>query len=150
MSIQQSDVILKKGFSIYIISGEKTPNYYKIGFTNNIHRRLKAYHTSIPGKIHVHNIKYFNDIESMKLAEKMIHYALREYRVQNNKEWFSGNIDMFIQKLDDVSNILDELINKNSGFIITKNIKKQQSYCYFLILLYVVFFVYVYKNFILY
>lgn len=102
---------LVRGPSVYIITSEALNNLYKIGFSMNIETRLKSYHTSIPGDIRVEHIQYFRNPTAMRLAEKLLHYALNSYRPKDNKEWFqTDDVSIFVTKLDNVADFVNGIV----------------------------------------
>jgi len=66
--------------------------YYKIGFTNNLKERMKAYSSMTP-KFTLIGIRNGN-----KEEEHMFHVYLHEFRL-GNKEWFTGLNNETIEKL---------------------------------------------------
>lgn len=62
---------------IYLI---ESPNYYKIGYTDNVERRLKQY------KTHCLEINLLDFKEGTSTDETNLHKACSEFKVEN--EWF--------------------------------------------------------------
>ena len=123
MTENQKTDNIKSGF-IYILYNEVF-NYYgenvfKIGKTNNIEHRLKAYTTSYikPCEIKFLSSKCIN----YDLAESFIFELLNKYRIVNNREFFK------IDKADAI-NIIEEVIYKiNNGIpFISKKQKNDKT-----------------------
>lgn len=85
---------------IYIIKGK---DYFKIGKTKNINRRMKEFKVSIPYSIKLNNLIKVSD---MTEAEKYIHKICERSRVEG--EWFSLS-----EK--DINLIIDVLKKKFNG-----------------------------------
>lgn len=103
------DIKLVKGPSVYIGTSTGVTNRYKIGFTKDIKQRMRLYHTDLLGEDKVVHIQYFESNEAMMLAEKLVHYLLRNYRDRFDKEWFiTSNIDYFIITLNKVADFINE------------------------------------------
>jgi predicted GIY-YIG superfamily endonuclease len=96
------------GNCVYIISCESLGDLYKIGITKNLNQRLKAYHTSLPDEVKVH---YQRRVTPMGLVEKIIHYNLKRYRVNDSKEWFRA--PQLKTLIDEVQAIIDFMISRN-------------------------------------
>ena len=78
-----------KGY-VYIIRDTEQDNLLKIGFTKgDVHKRAKQLSTGAAGLLVV---EWYILVPDCKVAERMIHHNLREYRF--NKEFFS--VDLFI------------------------------------------------------
>ncbi len=98
------------GNCVYILGCDGLGDLYKIGITKNLNQRLKAYHTSLPNEVEVH---YQRRVTPMELAEKIIHYNLREFRVNDSKEWFRAQ--QLETLVDEVQAVIDFMISRNSG-----------------------------------
>ena len=99
---------LVKGPSVYIVTAKALNNLYKIGFSADINKRMKSYHTAIPGQVRVEHIQYFNDCNGMKIAEKLLHYTLASFRPEGNKEWFeTDDVNRFVSDLDRIADFVN-------------------------------------------
>ena len=67
---------------IYLI---KSGNYLKIGYSQDIKKRLQNYLTHNP------DIILLDTIEGDESMEKMLHNLCKEFRVNNKQEWFYLN-----------------------------------------------------------
>ena len=63
--LSQTNIIYPKGHAIYIIKQRRlNKNYYKIGYTKNLNKRLFVYNTSFPYKI---KFNYYFLIKNKKI-----------------------------------------------------------------------------------
>jgi hypothetical protein len=107
--IVSSKYLFKKPM-VYIITSDTLSNLYKIGFTTNIHNRIKSFNTSIPGNVQIKYLQYYPDEQSMKIAEKLMHYSLSDIRYSQNKEWFkTDNFEKLKDKLDSITIFLKNI-----------------------------------------
>ncbi len=104
------------GNCVYIIGSNELEDLYKIGITKNLNQRLKAFHTAIPNEVEVH---YQRRVTPMELAEKIIHYNLREFRVNESKEWF--RTQQLQTLVDEVQAVIDFMISRNPENILQKD-----------------------------
>lgn len=65
-------------------------NLYKLGCTKNIIKRTKPYTTSYIDDV---EIKLKMNIDSYKIAEDILFYKLKKYRVKKTREFFTVKID---------------------------------------------------------
>ena len=89
---------------VYLIRCEEN-NYYKIGITKNIQRRLKQIQTSTPDKIYLvekYESKYSNKIE------KALHNFLVAYH--RNNEWFELPLEEELKFIEMCKSIEKNLI----------------------------------------
>ena len=87
-------------------------NLYKIGYTKNLQSRLKYYKTAFPSKAVTIHVRH---IHCHKLAEKVIHFCLRQYKYQGQggTEWFrSKNIVDVINIVNEVCNFLEHPLQR--------------------------------------
>lgn len=86
---------------------------YKIGQTKDLNNRLNHYSTSYPEES---EMKYSIIHKYYKEIEKIVHFNLKEYRMNNNREFFKCKLETIIECIDKVKNYtLDEIssiINK--------------------------------------
>ena len=71
-------------FFVYAIGPENGP--VKIGFTNNLKKRLKAIQTGNSEKIEVFYSEQFDSKKDMMEAERILHHTLSHRRLKG--EWF--------------------------------------------------------------
>ena len=76
----------------YVYLVHTSNKYYKIGYTNNIQHRQKAYNTHNPNAKIVEYIE-LDDQKIAKLYEKIAHNEL--YDLYGSKEWFKPNTKVF-------------------------------------------------------
>ena len=67
---------------IYLI---KSGNYLKIGYSNDVKKRLQNYITHNP------DIVLLDTIEGDESIEKMLHNLCKEFKLNNKQEWFHLN-----------------------------------------------------------
>lgn len=67
---------------VYLI---KSGNYLKIGYSNDVKKRLQNYTTHNP------DIVLLDTIEGDESIEKMLHNLCKEFRLNNKQEWFHLN-----------------------------------------------------------
>jgi hypothetical protein len=79
---------------VYLIRCEEN-NYYKIGITKNIERRLKQIQTGTPDKIYLVE-KYESDFSS-KIEKALHNYFIYCHR---NNEWFELTLEDELKFLD--------------------------------------------------
>jgi hypothetical protein len=118
------DEVIKEGY-IYIIYNNmymhNGDNIFKLGKTQDIGNRLKAYTTSyiMPCEIRYLSEKCIN----YSLAEKIIFDKLKLFRIKLNREFFQGNINYFI-------NIIEQVIENINNLLITSyKLEKSQNKC---------------------
>ena len=70
---------------IYVISAEDGTGYQKIGFSQNVEKRLSSIQTGNPTRLKVH---YTQEVpkEKVRLLEKKIHQTIKHNKVSG--EWF--------------------------------------------------------------
>jgi hypothetical protein len=94
-------------YVIYIIINDalKMKELFKIGMTRNLIHRLSTYNTSCQ-----HEVLYFSksckDTETMSLIDKMIKKRLAHCRIQNNREFFIGDLWYLIKNIDECINFI--------------------------------------------
>lgn len=71
-------------FYVYAIGTSTSPT--KIGFTNNLQKRLSAIQTGNPENIVIHHFVEFDTEKEMREAEKRVHKVLGHLRKKG--EWF--------------------------------------------------------------
>lgn len=71
---------------IYIINAYRT-NFVKIGYTNNLTRRIKEIQIGCPYKL---NLIFFLQTKDYKLIEKSLHNKFKQDKIRG--EWFNINI----------------------------------------------------------
>ncbi len=71
-------------FFVYAIGPENGP--VKIGFTNDLKKRLKAIQTGNPQKVEIFYSEQFDSKKDMMEAERILHKTLSHKRLKG--EWF--------------------------------------------------------------
>lgn len=74
-------------------------NWYKVGITQDLSKRLGTYQTSSPDRnfFVVHSIKHSN----IELAEKKIQENMHYFAFRRKKEWFQIPINTAISRLNE-------------------------------------------------
>lgn len=103
---------------VYIIEFDIYPGVYKIGKSKDIDSRYKQFkqNTSILGNV---KLIYSKEFEDYSKAESDIHLALKDYRVQENREFFKGDAQEFIKVIEGLNSedykiIADTSYNKDN------------------------------------
>ena len=108
----------KKGFCVYIIGCNEITDRFKIGFTNNLNRRLGDFYTEMSYNPIVYYIKY---VEKAKFIESVIHHVLRKYRIYNSREWFkTDDKQIFIDALENITIFFENEDKKHENVIDVK------------------------------
>jgi predicted GIY-YIG superfamily endonuclease len=84
---------------IYIIQMKGT-NYFKIGVSNNLNKRLSTLQTGNPVKLYI--VRYYIIYTDANRLEKLLHNYLSEYHIR--LEWFCISVDI----LKDIENIINK------------------------------------------
>jgi len=94
------DSYIDKGF-IYILTHPSYNNNLKISRSNNLTKRLQSHSCS-----HIENPQMIFTIESLnyKLAERLIHQKLRQYKLKcdSSREFFTIDINQAISTIKEV------------------------------------------------
>lgn len=88
----------KEGF-VYLLSNEfYLENLFKIGYTTrDVEDRVsELYTTGVPAKF---NVEYKLSVNNIRKVEEAIHSELAKNRVNNEREFFLGNKDLFIKTI---------------------------------------------------
>lgn len=105
----------ENGFCVYIIGCHEIKDKFKIGFTNNLNRRLGDFYTEMTYNPIVHYKKY---VEKAKFIESVIHHVLRKYRVYNSREWFKiHDKQIFIDALENITLFFENEDKKHENVI---------------------------------
>ena len=117
-----SNRILKKnkrqnkiGESVYIVMSEHIKDEFKVGQTDDIHNRLKAFNNASPTKFILHKIWYtrFN-----KVLERLIQDIFQTYRISLNNEWFKMEcLDQIVEWVDIFIESVEKFDTKDLEFI---------------------------------
>jgi hypothetical protein len=96
---------MKVGY-VYVISTDlyKTRNIYKIGFSDNLERRLKQFNNTRTHDDQYYIVNYWKTVKYMTL-ETCIHHALKEHKLKN---------ELFECPLDKINNTVKNIIDTNS------------------------------------
>lgn len=115
--------IKNMGF-VYIVTSDLV-NAIKIGMTKNIKQRFKAYHTTYGSKLHSH----FVETKNMKLLERRMHDACKNFRLESNHELFLKNkvhnIDFYYNILQQLNSNKPKLVQCDTFF--KRSIKKLKA-----------------------
>jgi predicted GIY-YIG superfamily endonuclease len=84
---------------LYIIQAKGT-DYFKIGITNDLKKRLSTLQTGSPIKLYL--VRYYLIYTDANKLEKLIHNYLSEYHI--HLEWYS----ISISKLKDIEMIINK------------------------------------------
>ena len=107
-----SNRILKKnkrkykiGECVYVVMSEHIKDEFKVGQTDDIHKRLKTFNNASPTRFILHKIWYtrFN-----KPLERLVQDIFQKYRISLNNEWFKMEclekivewVDIFIKSVE--------------------------------------------------
>ena len=82
-----------KGTHIYIIEDDKK---YKIGYTDNLSKRLQTYNTGRADKV---EYAYYKKTKCGKEVETCLKSMLNKYLYKSNKEFYVCNIDIIVSKI---------------------------------------------------
>ncbi len=138
-----SNRILKKnkrkykiGECVYIVISEHIKDEFKVGQTDDIHKRLKAFSNASPTKFILHKVWYtrFN-----KPLERLVQDIFQKYRISLNNEWFKMEclekivewVDIFIKSVEKFdTKEVDPILEPNLIFIDNNRTdKKKCSKC---------------------
>jgi len=109
----------EKGYCVYIIGFDEITGKYKIGYTDDLKKRVADYHTEVPYEPIVHYVKYYSS--DAKLLEQVLHHILRKFRIHNSKEYFqTDDVQNFINEVDDVFAFFE---NKDKKYKNVKDVK---------------------------
>ena len=100
-------ISMKSGY-VYVISTNlyKVQNIYKVGFTDNLERRLKQFNNTRTDDDQYHICNYWKTVHYMTL-ETYIHRNLAEHHLKN---------ELFQCPLDKINNVVKQIFSKNSFF----------------------------------
>jgi prophage antirepressor-like protein len=121
--LEKSNKILKnnmtkhkypKGTHIYIIEDDKK---YKIGYTDDLEKRLNTYNT---GKANKLNYVYYKKTKCGKEIETCLKAMLNKYIYKSNKEFYDCDVNIIIKKILKCIKIEKDCIN-------CKGIKKNEQ-----------------------
>lgn len=84
---------------IYIISNPSFPTFYKVGVTENIKDRLKAYQTCDPRRSY--KVEYYIEHSDPYKAEKEIKEMLHYFATQQRNEWYQIDLSILKVRLDE-------------------------------------------------
>lgn len=97
---------------LYIISHDTFgKNNYKLGYSYDNHKKLiSRYHTYYITPIKIEATYLTSD---KKLAEKLLFYKLRNYRIKKNKEFFCAELSLLKQECENVIKIINDDLQPN-------------------------------------
>lgn len=87
---------------IYIVEFDVYPGLYKIGKSKNIEARVKQFQNSTV-LLDSAKLLYCKEFEDYTKAERDIHNLLKEYRCKENREFFKGDLQYFINIIDSLN-----------------------------------------------
>jgi len=98
---------MKSGY-VYVISTHlyKTKDIYKIGFTDNLERRLKQFNNTRTSEDQYYIVNYWKTVNYVTL-ETYIHRALVEHNLKN---------ELFQCPLNKINDTVKQIFNRNSFF----------------------------------
>ena len=82
-----------KGTHVYIIEDN---NKYKIGYTDDLQKRIQTYNTGRSDKV---EYAYYKKTKCGKEVETCLKSMLNKYIYKSNKEFYVCNIDIIIKKI---------------------------------------------------
>ena len=82
-----------KGTHVYIIEDDEK---YKIGYTDDLQKRLQAYNTGRSDKV---DYEYYKKTKCGKEVETCLKSMLNKYIYKSNKEFYVCDIDIIIKKI---------------------------------------------------
>lgn len=112
------------GMHIYVI---KYNNLYKIGYTNDLNKRLATYNTGSGNKL---EYEYYKKTNCAKEIELCLKAMLNRYLYRSNKEFYDCDINIIINKITKCLKIekncknCNEIVTQNGGSIINHLIEK--------------------------
>ena len=96
-----------KGTHIYIIEDNMK---YKIGYTDNLQKRLQVYNTGKSDKV---EYAYYKKSKCGKEVETCLKSMLNKYLYKKNKEFYDCDIDIIIKKILTCTKYEKKCINNN-------------------------------------
>lgn len=87
---------------IYIVEFDVYPGLYKIGKSKNIEVRVKQFQNSTV-LLDSAKLLYCKEFENYTKAERDIHNLLKEYRCKDNREFFMGDLQYFINIINSLN-----------------------------------------------
>lgn len=102
---------MKKGY-LYIITNSAFPGFVKVGVTENIQNRLRAYQTSDPKRSY--KIEFHLEHPDCFQAEKRVKELMKPFAKSIRNEWFEIDLHMAIPRLEEA---LEEYNNPPSLLI---------------------------------
>jgi hypothetical protein len=131
--LQENNFTLNEEGYVYVIWSPMYQFYgecYKIGSCIDINKRLNHYITSYPDPVEVKYISKLNI--NYKKIEKMVHYKLGEFRLNQRREFFKVDLSHIISVIEYIENNgyeeYSELLNKGKPIKYAKN-KIQRIQC---------------------
>ena len=82
-----------RGTHVYIIEDD---NKYKIGYTDDLEKRLQTYNTGKADKL---NYVYYKKTKCGKEIEICLKAMLNKYIYKSNKEFYNCSLDIIIKKI---------------------------------------------------
>lgn len=89
-----------EGF-IYIISNSNFPDFYKIGVTTDISKRLRTYQTSSPHRNF--KVEHYIKHPDCYLAEQKIRENMKHFAKSIKNEWYEIPLWMAVTRLQEIA-----------------------------------------------
>ena len=101
----QRNIVYPKGKALYVITKiHNNKNYFKIGYTKDLNKRLKVYNTSFPYKIFYNYYILVNDPQ----IDKCIKNIMKNEEFIKNKEYYKTTLNKILKFVK----LCDESLNK--------------------------------------
>lgn len=78
---------------VYILSNPTTPGLLKIGYTKKLPEERAKQISSATGVALPYKVEWAYQCFNGETVERQVHYKLKSYRVNNNKEFFQINLE---------------------------------------------------------
>ena len=81
---------------IYCLQTESQDRFVKIGFTDNLARRISQLRAGCPFRL-----QFIGDVFGSRTLESEIHHLLREFRTDGGNEWYhpAKEVQMVLESL---------------------------------------------------
>lgn len=103
-----------KGF-LYLVETPCLPTWVKIGFSNNVARRIKELNTAVPVPFRLIQAWASND---HKIAEKICHSAFAQFRSEYGTEHFRLQTGIeHIEYDDEYTGVFTDIVNNSEDLV---------------------------------
>lgn len=96
---------MSKGF-VYILTNDSMPGLIKIGKTTMSPYERAQQISSSTGVPTAFQVAYYREVDDCHTTEQCLHKDLASYRVNNNREFFSANVEYVAQIMDEYSGFI--------------------------------------------